>query len=510
MTTNNTIKDLLTNHAQGKSYIHAKAANMQKIYNKARGSIMDEISRHALAHSDPYTGKYLVKLTESLQKAYAGLEQALRSEMKEAVPYVAQSYYFQALQELDTPNAFDLLGDIDKKRVDYFVKDSFAHIAGRTTKMRDIEIKNLRDISQEVFRKTALTGATRAQVSRELLGQALSKPNFRFIDNAGHTWNNKNYFDMLGRTVLMNAGRSNYIDACVDKGNDVVRVTVSGRPCPACAVFENRLLSITGATSGLTTVDEARSMGLFHCNCTHSLTAVPASQLDKYSKEGVSKKGYKPPPLSIAKDKLAWKEYRKNSAVAKRKHGPMADVLGKENVNLEGIPSGWRSDIEDHMKELHSKYDSKLEKIGMGARRGTKGSVSGDGKKLNLNKEFFSNREVYNKRLKGEIKRFEKVRIDKENLGLYTSTHEFGHTVFNQNIGSVDQIKELKGIRKEYHKSLKGITTAKQSKEIYLSDYAEKNLSEFFTEGFTQYILSSKRTKVALEIGQFVNKHYRK
>ena len=510
MKTKNTIKDLLASHGQGKSYIHAKSANMQKIYNKARKDILDEISRHALAHSDPYTGKYLVKLTESLRNTYGRLEEALMSEMKEAVPYVAQSYYFQAIQELDVPNAFDALGNIDKKRIEYFIKDSFAHIAGRTTKLRDIEIKNLRDISQEVFRKTALTGATRAQVSRELLGQALSKPNFRFIDNAGHTWNNKNYFDMLGRTVLMNASRSNYIDACVDKGNDVVRVTVSGHPCPACAVFENRLLSITGATSGLMTVDEARNMGLFHPNCTHSLTAVPASQMGKYSKDGISKKGHKPPPLSIAKDKLAWKEYRKNSAVAKRKHGPMADVLGKENVNLEGIPGGWRSDIEDHMKDLHSKYDSKLEKIGMGARFGTRGSVSLDGKRLNLNKNEFSKRQKYIKDLKREMRSGFKARVNPENISLYTPTHEFGHTIFNTKIASKEQIQELKAIKKKYRKSVQKVTSKTELKELFLSEYADENINEFFTEGYTQYILSSKPTKVALEIGQFTNKYYRK
>jgi|GEM_PF-6376403 len=76
--------------------------------------------------------------------------------------------------------------------------------------------------------------------------------------------------------------RQEYLDTCAEHGADVVRVTVSGHCCEKCAEWENRLLSISGATKGLPTVDEATAAGLFHPNCTHSLTEV-----DDYTREEV-------------------------------------------------------------------------------------------------------------------------------------------------------------------------------------------------------------------------------
>jgi hypothetical protein len=306
----NPVDKLLKDHAQGFAFIHAKAAEMDEIYEAARQAIVDKIVHHALSYSEPYHGDPLTALLESLKKQYSKLEEALMRRMEEDIPYIAQSYYFQALNELDKKTAADILGNIDTQRIKYFIEDTYSHIAGRTRKMRDYEITRLRDLSQEVFRKASLTGESRASVSKQLLDKAVNMGNFRFIDSGGVSWNPKSYFNMLGRTVLMNAGRSSYIDGCVKHKCDTVRVTVSGAPCPACAVFENRLLSISGATAGLTTLDEAIKMGLFHPNCTHSLVAVPASMHDRYGKGGVPNSGYKPPPLSIATNKDAWKKYR--------------------------------------------------------------------------------------------------------------------------------------------------------------------------------------------------------
>ena len=106
-----------------------------------------------------------------------------------------------------------------------------------------------------------------------MLSKVLDLPGFKFIDKAGRKWNTESYFEMLGRTVLMNSGRETYLNTCAEKGKDVMRVTVGGDGCDVCARYENQLISMTGKTPGLPTLDQAMKEGLFHPNCVHSLVA---------------------------------------------------------------------------------------------------------------------------------------------------------------------------------------------------------------------------------------------
>lgn len=87
---------------------------------------------------------------------------------------------------------------------------------------------------------------------------------------------------MLGRTLLHNNARECYLAGCAKGGSDIVTISVSGDSCDACGRYENELLSITGATPGLPTLQEAMNDGLFHPNCTHRIIAVPENIARKY------------------------------------------------------------------------------------------------------------------------------------------------------------------------------------------------------------------------------------
>ena len=116
---------------------------------------------------------------------------------------------------------------------------------------------------------------TQKEVSATLLDRLLaSDSQFKFVDAKNRVWNTNAYVEMLSRTTLLNAGRETYLDTCAEKGKDVVRITVSGNACPKCAEWENRLVSISGKTKGLPTLQNAIDGGLFHPNCTHSTVAV--------------------------------------------------------------------------------------------------------------------------------------------------------------------------------------------------------------------------------------------
>lgn len=286
----NPLTDKRISLAMANKEIEAASADMTAIYKNARMRINDRIRTHFSSYGkDPLTGKHLTTLLSTLEEEYIELEEHLRERFDMAIPYVAQGNFLAALH--DTRSS--VVGKIDKSRIELMVRDAFTHVAGATQNMQKSDVQFLRQISSEVFREASMTGETRQEVSNRLLGKILSRPEkFTFTDAGGRSWSNDAYVSMLSRTVLHNVGRETYFDTCIQKGKDVVRVSVSGDSCPMCEVWENRLLSITGETEGLPTVAEAESAGLFHPNCTHSLVAVgSAEQHRSFDEAGRPKRG---------------------------------------------------------------------------------------------------------------------------------------------------------------------------------------------------------------------------
>ena len=181
--------------------------------------------------------------------------------------------------------------EFDADRVKLVLEDAYTHVAGMTANMRKKDVAFLRETVASVEREAAMTGMTPRQVTAELLTRLESRPEgFKFVDAGNRVWDSRAYSEMLARTTLLNTSRQEYFDTCAENGADVVVVTVSGHCCDKCAEWENRLLSISGATKGLPTVDEATAAGLFHPNCTHSVTEVDDyTREEEYNPDGTPK-----------------------------------------------------------------------------------------------------------------------------------------------------------------------------------------------------------------------------
>lgn len=84
------------------------------------------------------------------------------------------------------------------------------------------------------------------------------------------------YTRMLANTIIAEAYRTEMKDFVLSQFaavGDLVEVV--GTPlceCDVCAKYYGQILSLTGATKGYTTLDEAREEGLFHPNCRHYYT----------------------------------------------------------------------------------------------------------------------------------------------------------------------------------------------------------------------------------------------
>ena len=153
-------------------------------------------------------------------------------------------------------------------------------MAATMTRAMEANVTNaLRNAVVAAFNENALAGGTARDLSkiiRQKWEAALKDPaSTTFVDRAGRTWDTETYLMMNIRTNSMKVFNESIQAQAVEGGDDLVRVTSGGDPdCRLCFPWEGRILSVTGRTKGLPTVEQAEAAGLFHPNCTHHLLPV--------------------------------------------------------------------------------------------------------------------------------------------------------------------------------------------------------------------------------------------
>lgn len=133
--------------------------------------------------------------------------------------------------------------------------------------------------------------ATRRQASQAAWQRLVEQGIVSFVDRRGRRWRLSSYAEMIARTNVQRAATQGQTDRLAALGEDLVIVSDSPRECPKCRPFERKVISISGRHRGrirvehatrdgeyvevnvVATLAEARSRGLQHPNCTHSLSA---------------------------------------------------------------------------------------------------------------------------------------------------------------------------------------------------------------------------------------------
>lgn len=286
----------------GTQAAHAAVENIDAICESAKARIFAKVLEHYKKNPDSaWSGQYLVDLEKSIKTMYAQWGVEVGNQFKDSLPATMRDFYDKAAAELKKAGKRNaILGAPDPKRINYFLNNSYEQIAMRTAKMSFEHVKALRTIAADVLRESTLTGASRAEVSRQMLDRATTIPGFEFRSRDGRSWTNKSYFKMLARTEIMNAGRAAYDDKCAEEGFDVCLLDFSGGACEKCARYEGRLFSLTGKTPGLPSKADLEAAGVFHPNCTHSYSVIPDYIREtEYNPDGTPKDGSEAPSSEV-------------------------------------------------------------------------------------------------------------------------------------------------------------------------------------------------------------------
>ena len=129
----------------------------------------------------------------------------------------------------------------------------------------------IRENSLDVLQKALLKGETHREASKKLIAQLKQNGLTCFRDRAGKKWTLENYADMVVKTIQQETARHGLTNRLQERGADLVKVTDHADECELCKPWEGKILSITGATEGYTTLNSALTSGLFHPRCSHAL-----------------------------------------------------------------------------------------------------------------------------------------------------------------------------------------------------------------------------------------------
>lgn len=320
----NPIEEMLKKHQLANQTIVATGTEFGELYASARANIDLKLAQ-AIRNGNLFEERRIAKLIKDLEAEYG----QLALSMDKVFDKTLEPVMLEAIQNAELDMRKSILNGIDTGKVEIVRLDAYQHVAGATTNMSKSDVAFIRQATADVMREASIAGLSRVEATNLLTAKIMSRPQeFKFIDAKGRVWNNKAYSEMLGRTVLMNARRNAYLNECAENGKDVVTIPPSGNACPNCRVWENILLSITGNTPGLPTVQDAIDGGLLHPNCTHSFAVVNDLTLKvNYNTDGTPKNGINSPGREALNDKEAWSAYRKAQYKA-----PKSQRSWKENT----------------------------------------------------------------------------------------------------------------------------------------------------------------------------------
>ena len=117
-------------------------------------------------------------------------------------------------------------------------------------------------------------GATRREVTQDLLGELDRRGITGFTDRSGRTWRLDTYATMVARTTTREAMTQGTVQRLLELGTDLVTISSHRDPCAICQPLDGNSYSLSGNSGRYPVIP---MLPPFHPNCKHVLTPGGAS-----------------------------------------------------------------------------------------------------------------------------------------------------------------------------------------------------------------------------------------
>jgi hypothetical protein len=282
------------------------AKDTLEVYSTAERALLELLAERLAAGIDS-AGWADIKLAETtaLRRAIQTVLEQLDRDGTEAAARAVQMAYQRGVatvaRDLVTAGqipeiAYTPIGNT--RTIDTLIRATADRL--RTTHLRVVRstLDVYRTVIADASAQTAIGTATRRDAARAALGRFARLGVKGFVDSSGRAWDLVSYAEMSVRTTTAHAAVQGGLDRMTEAGRRLVIVSDSPEECPRCRPWEGKILAIDGrggdvkVEDALTgdqitvrvagTVRDATRGGLFHPNCTHSVSAYTPGVTKRY------------------------------------------------------------------------------------------------------------------------------------------------------------------------------------------------------------------------------------
>jgi len=137
------------------------------------------------------------------------------------------------------------------------------------------------------LQRSTILGETARDAMKSMVAQLQEQGITAFVDVRGARWNLSTYAEMVARTTSREATDQGLTNRMAELGEDLITISDHAGSCEECisAIASlGYIYSISGSSEKYPSVDQGRSAGLWHPNCTH----VKRPYIERYARAGAA------------------------------------------------------------------------------------------------------------------------------------------------------------------------------------------------------------------------------
>ena len=253
-------------------------AKLTSLYDNCINSIYKQIneSRKDYTH---ITAKQQASLKSSINKTMDQFQRDYIAELYDIGQYISADVAGRFNRDTDLTDSFSNILTKSTSYINSYISSQEFYIKNQVARMKHEYSQIILEDATVAKRLSSVSNKSRKEAYEDIKSQILIRPtDTKFEDRLGRKYGSNFYYEMLGLTVMHNVEREAYESLSVEYGYDLVQIS-SHLAQDACRRWENKIISLTGATEGYITYAEAKATKeVFHPRCKHYLKVVTSGK----------------------------------------------------------------------------------------------------------------------------------------------------------------------------------------------------------------------------------------